>query len=67
MKNIKKVLFTDIKTCPCTDGGDGVIAGAVIGALLGCLLIILIVWFIAHTIKKHKYKEVKVTDANETK
>uniref|UniRef100_A0A3Q1JBB1 V-set and immunoglobulin domain-containing protein 1 n=1 Tax=Anabas testudineus TaxID=64144 RepID=A0A3Q1JBB1_ANATE len=36
--------------------GDGVIAGAVIGALLGCVLIILVVWFIAHTLKKHKYK-----------
>uniref|UniRef100_A0A8C3GCW0 V-set and immunoglobulin domain-containing protein 1 n=1 Tax=Cyclopterus lumpus TaxID=8103 RepID=A0A8C3GCW0_CYCLU len=35
--------------------GDGVIAGAVIGALLGCVLIVLVVWFIAHTLKKHKY------------
>uniref|UniRef100_A0A3B4UTI3 V-set and immunoglobulin domain-containing protein 1 n=1 Tax=Seriola dumerili TaxID=41447 RepID=A0A3B4UTI3_SERDU len=36
--------------------GDGVIAGAVIGALLGCVLIILVVWFIAHTMKRHKYR-----------
>lgn len=57
----------DIKTCACTDAGDGVIAGAVIGALLGCLLIILVVWFIAHTVKKHKYKAVKVSEANEKK
>ncbi|XP_053187978.1 V-set and immunoglobulin domain-containing protein 1-like [Scomber japonicus] len=49
------------------DAGDGVIAGAVIGALLGCLLIILVVWFIAHTVKKHKYKAVKVSEANENK
>ncbi|XP_033496447.2 V-set and immunoglobulin domain-containing protein 1-like [Epinephelus lanceolatus] len=46
---------------------DGVIAGAVIGALLGCVLILLVVWFIAHTVKKHKYKEVKVSEANEMK
>ncbi|XP_042370135.1 V-set and immunoglobulin domain-containing protein 1-like, partial [Plectropomus leopardus] len=44
---------------------DGVIAGAVIGALLGCVLILLVVWFIAHTVKKHKYKSVKVSEANE--
>ncbi|XP_059207569.1 V-set and immunoglobulin domain-containing protein 1-like [Centropristis striata] len=47
--------------------GDGVIAGAVIGALLGCVLIILVVWFIAHTVKKHRYKAVKVTEASEMK
>ncbi|KAM7374080.1 hypothetical protein PAMP_006757 [Pampus punctatissimus] len=47
--------------------GDGVIAGAVIGALLGCLLIILIVWFIAHNLKKHKYRAVKAPEANEMK
>ncbi|KAM7397706.1 hypothetical protein PAMA_005837 [Pampus argenteus] len=46
---------------------DGVIAGAVIGALLGCLLIILVVWFIAHNLKKHKYKAVKAPEANEMK
>ncbi|KAF7661573.1 hypothetical protein LDENG_00258660 [Lucifuga dentata] len=46
---------------------DGVIAGAVIGALLGCVLIILVVWFIAHTIKKHRYKTVKDTEASEMK
>lgn len=45
--------------------GDGVIAGAVIGALLGCVLIILVVWFIAHTVKKHKYKAVKAAEGNE--
>ncbi|KAG7223356.1 hypothetical protein INR49_015712, partial [Caranx melampygus] len=45
--------------------GDGVIAGAVIGALLGCLLIILFVWFIAHTMKKQKYKAVRAAEANE--
>uniref|UniRef100_A0A7N6BVP6 V-set and immunoglobulin domain-containing protein 1 n=1 Tax=Anabas testudineus TaxID=64144 RepID=A0A7N6BVP6_ANATE len=49
------------------DAGDGVIAGAVIGALLGCVLIILVVWFIAHTLKKHKYKAVKASEANEMK
>ncbi|KAM9348926.1 V-set and immunoglobulin domain-containing protein 1-like [Symphorus nematophorus] len=47
--------------------GDGVIAGAVIGALLGCVLIILVVWFIAHTVKKHKYKAVKAAEGNEMK
>ncbi|XP_071316956.1 V-set and immunoglobulin domain-containing protein 1-like [Trachinotus anak] len=47
--------------------GDGVIAGAVIGALLGCVLIILVVWFIAHTMKKHKYKTVNASEANEMK
>ncbi|XP_040907942.1 V-set and immunoglobulin domain-containing protein 1-like [Toxotes jaculatrix] len=47
--------------------GDGVIAGAVIGALLGCLLIIMVVWFIAHTVKKHKYKAVTVSEGNEMK
>ncbi|XP_078121469.1 V-set and immunoglobulin domain-containing protein 1-like [Sander vitreus] len=46
------------------EAGDGVIAGAVIGALLGCVLIILVVWFIARTVKKHKYKEVKVSEAH---
>ncbi|XP_051257175.1 V-set and immunoglobulin domain-containing protein 1-like [Dicentrarchus labrax] len=49
------------------DVGDGVIAGAVIGALLGCVLIILVVWFIAHTVKRHKYKAVKAAEANEMK
>ncbi|KAG8008293.1 V-set and immunoglobulin domain-containing protein 1, partial [Nibea albiflora] len=49
------------------DVGDGVIAGAVIGALLGCVLIILVVWFIAHSLKKHKYKAVKAAEANEMK
>lgn len=49
------------------DGGDGVVAGAVIGALLGCVLIILVVWFIAHALKKHKYKAVKAAEANEMK
>lgn len=44
---------------------DGVIAGAVIGALLGCLLIALVVWFIAHTVKKQKYKAVQISEANE--
>ncbi|XP_038565291.1 V-set and immunoglobulin domain-containing protein 1-like [Micropterus salmoides] len=47
--------------------GDGVIAGAVIGALLGCVLIILVVWFIAHTLKKRKYKAVRASEANEMK
>ncbi|GAA6218365.1 V-set and immunoglobulin domain-containing protein 1-like [Lates japonicus] len=47
--------------------GDGVIAGAVIGALLGCVLIILVVWFIAHTVKRHKYKAVKASEGNEMK
>ncbi|XP_029304526.1 V-set and immunoglobulin domain-containing protein 1-like [Cottoperca gobio] len=47
--------------------GDGVIVGAVIGAMLGCVLIILVVWFIAHTVKKHKYKAVKASEANEMK
>ncbi|XP_076607337.1 V-set and immunoglobulin domain-containing protein 1-like [Chaetodon auriga] len=47
--------------------GDGVIAGAVIGALLGCVLIILVVWFIVHTVKKHKYKAVKAAEGNEMK
>ncbi|XP_010773454.1 V-set and immunoglobulin domain-containing protein 1-like isoform X2 [Notothenia coriiceps] len=47
------------------DVGDGVIAGAVIGALLGCVLIVLVVWFIAHTLKKHKYKAIKVSEGNE--
>ncbi|XP_056299716.1 V-set and immunoglobulin domain-containing protein 1-like [Pseudoliparis swirei] len=49
------------------DVGDGVIAGAVIGSLLGCVLIILVVWFIAHTLKKHKYNQVKQSEANEMK
>ncbi|KAE8287930.1 V-set and immunoglobulin domain-containing protein 1 Cortical thymocyte marker CTX Precursor [Larimichthys crocea] len=49
------------------DSGDGVVAGAVIGALLGCVLIILVVWFIAHALKKHKYKAVKAAEANEMK
>nr|XP_046267317.1 V-set and immunoglobulin domain-containing protein 1-like [Scatophagus argus] len=47
------------------DAADGVIAGAVIGALLGCVLVILVVWFIAHAVKRHKYKAVKAADANE--
>ncbi|XP_056141500.1 V-set and immunoglobulin domain-containing protein 1-like [Lampris incognitus] len=46
---------------------DGVITGAVIGALLGCALIILAVWFIAHTLKKQKYKAVKTAEASEMK
>ncbi|XP_040038434.2 V-set and immunoglobulin domain-containing protein 1 [Gasterosteus aculeatus] len=46
---------------------DGVIAGAVIGAMLGCVLIILVVWFVAHTLKKHKYNRVKKSEANEMK
>ncbi|KAF3841345.1 hypothetical protein F7725_007207 [Dissostichus mawsoni] len=37
----------------------------VIGALLGCVLIVLVVWFIAHTLKKHKYKAIKVSEGNE--
>ncbi|KAM8897289.1 V-set and immunoglobulin domain-containing protein 1-like [Spinachia spinachia] len=49
------------------DAKDGVIAGAVIGAMLGCVLIILVVWFIAHTLKKHKYNKVKKSEANEMK
>ncbi|XP_072302647.1 V-set and immunoglobulin domain-containing protein 1-like [Eucyclogobius newberryi] len=49
------------------DEGSGVVAGAVIGALLGVLLIVLIVWFIAHNVKKRKYKTVKVSEANEMK
>ncbi|XP_070774189.1 V-set and immunoglobulin domain-containing protein 1-like [Enoplosus armatus] len=47
--------------------GDGVVAGAVIGALLGCVLIILVVWFIAHNVKKHKYRALKASEANEMK
>ncbi|CAL8267302.1 unnamed protein product [Merluccius merluccius] len=47
-----------------TEAEDGVIAGAVIGALLGCLLIVLVVWFIAHSIKKHRYAKVKAPVAN---
>ncbi|KAM6970000.1 V-set and immunoglobulin domain-containing protein 1-like [Aplochiton taeniatus] len=47
--------------------GDGVIAGAVIGALLGCVLILLVVWFIAHTLKKHKYSAVKASQGAEMK
>ncbi|XP_076024402.1 V-set and immunoglobulin domain-containing protein 1-like [Genypterus blacodes] len=46
---------------------DGVVAGAVIGALLGCVLIALVVWFIAHTIKRHRYKAVKAPEASEMK
>lgn len=46
----------------CIEVGDGVIAGAVIGALLGCVLIILVVWFIAHSAKKQKYKTVKAQE-----
>ncbi|KAK7915840.1 hypothetical protein WMY93_011601 [Mugilogobius chulae] len=46
---------------------SGIVAAAVIGALLGCLLIGLLVWFIAHNVKKHKYKNVKVSEANEMK
>ncbi|KAM9847038.1 V-set and immunoglobulin domain-containing protein 1-like [Aulostomus maculatus] len=46
---------------------DGVIAAAVIGALLGCVLIFLVVWFIAHTLKRKKYKAVKASEANEMK
>ncbi|XP_041808391.1 V-set and immunoglobulin domain-containing protein 1-like [Chelmon rostratus] len=49
------------------DVGDGVIAGAVIGALLGCVLIILAVWFIVHTMKRHRYKTVKAAEGNEMK
>ncbi|XP_070839719.1 V-set and immunoglobulin domain-containing protein 1-like [Chaetodon trifascialis] len=45
--------------------GDGVIAGAVIGALLGCVLIVLVVWFIVHTMKRHKYKAVKAAEGSE--
>uniref|UniRef100_A0A673BAI3 V-set and immunoglobulin domain-containing protein 1 n=1 Tax=Sphaeramia orbicularis TaxID=375764 RepID=A0A673BAI3_9TELE len=33
-----------------------------IGALLGCVLIILVVWFIAHTVKRKKYKAVNVSE-----
>lgn len=60
-KNAKTALFTDVKMSVYVEVGDGVIAGAVIGALLGCALITLVVWFIAHTVKKHKYKAVKAT------
>ncbi|XP_028278008.1 V-set and immunoglobulin domain-containing protein 1-like [Parambassis ranga] len=49
------------------EAGDGVVAGAVIGALLGCVLIALVVWFIAHKVKKHKYKAVKAQESNEMK
>ncbi|XP_040006785.1 V-set and immunoglobulin domain-containing protein 1-like [Xiphias gladius] len=49
------------------EAADGVIAGAVIGALLGCVLIILVVWFIAHTVKRNKYKVVKASEDNEMK
>lgn len=49
------------------EASDGVIAGAVIGAMLGCVLIVLVVWFIAHSMKKRKYKAVKATELNEMK
>ncbi|XP_030292813.1 V-set and immunoglobulin domain-containing protein 1 isoform X2 [Sparus aurata] len=49
------------------DVSDGVIAGAVIGALLGFVLILLVVWFIAHSVKKHKYRAVKAAEGNEMK
>ncbi|XP_034033289.1 V-set and immunoglobulin domain-containing protein 1-like [Thalassophryne amazonica] len=58
--------FSSCKIELNAEAGDGVIAGAVIGALLGCVLIILAVWFIAHMLKKHKYKAVKASEA-ETK
>lgn len=51
----------------CADVSDGVIAGAVIGALLGFVLILLVVWFIAHSVKKHKYRAVKAAEGNEMK
>lgn len=66
-KITKMASFTDAKMSVCVEVGGGVIAGAVIGALLGCVLIILVVWFIAHTVKKHKYKAVKAAEANEMK
>ncbi|XP_035035158.2 V-set and immunoglobulin domain-containing protein 1-like [Hippoglossus stenolepis] len=59
--------FTTCSIELAAEVGDGVIAGAVIGALLGCLLIILVVWFIAHTVKKHRYKAVKAQEASEMK
>lgn len=68
------VSITVKKTDPLTntnnvglEAGDGVVAGAVIGALLGCVLIALVVWFIAHKVKKHKYKAVKAQESNEMK
>uniref|UniRef100_A0A665XB45 V-set and immunoglobulin domain-containing protein 1 n=1 Tax=Echeneis naucrates TaxID=173247 RepID=A0A665XB45_ECHNA len=59
------VCTVDLSPGTITYEGSGMIAGAVIGALLGCVLIILVVWFITHTIKRHKYKAVKVSEANE--
>lgn len=66
-KNTKKASFMGTKMYVCVEAGDGVIAGAVIGALLGCVLIVLVVWFIAHNVKKHKYRAVKASEGNEMK
>lgn len=56
------LVFNELIKSGCPEMNDAAIAGAVIGALLCVAFIVLLVWFIAHHLKKKKYKAAKASE-----